>query len=711
MPEPSDAERPEPTPSPEPATRRRLPRVDGVALAILAVAAVLLVRNAWVVGPTYDEHFYVVSGMSYWADGDFSLNREHPPLLKLLAGLLPTLIGPVDLPPDHARLFNLPAAFFYQEAGDHWRTLLFLGRLPFCLLTLATGVVVFAAARRWFGSTPARVVLAVCVLNPNVLAHGSLAALDMGCAAAMTIAVVAFVAALRSPAPKRRLAAGVALGLACATKFTALVLWPVVFGAALARALATRSLAPVGTIAWCVPVALTAFAACYGFEARSIESVRRHLMYLADAPRVDPPAGELADELVRRAGPQATVGLEPFVAGLRELPSSEAVAERWLAMLAPAAADARLSDEVVAARTAALHALAPLGGRVRKSAFRTVLDLPRPAAQERAELLAALSRAEVRPEGDDVLAPWRSFLERNLRTDWDLVVLAHPLLSGIVRGLCGEHRPVPLLSALAGLDHQFAHADVGHTSYYRGRTYRAEDFAAGASAPLYYPDVLFHKHPLGFVVLFVLGAGLACVRSQRWGRLDALVVVGAALLLLVVLAGGNGFMGVRYALPLLPLLALLAGRAALAWPRAAAVLAGLGLVESLWIHPHHLMYFNLAAGGPRGGSQITISGDDWGQDAAALGAWLAENEEAVRAAGGLYYDPYLEADPIALGLGASQPLVRGARGYAAVSLAELRRDPERYAWLADQPVVDTVGYTITIYDTRAVELPRQNKPR
>src|SRR5271163_1499845 len=47
-------------------------------------------------GPTFDEGVHLTAGYSYWVTGDFQLNAEDPPLLKLLWAL-PSLLG--DAPP------------------------------------------------------------------------------------------------------------------------------------------------------------------------------------------------------------------------------------------------------------------------------------------------------------------------------------------------------------------------------------------------------------------------------------------------------------------------------------------------------------------------------------------------------------------------------------------------------------------------------------
>ena len=64
--------------------------------------------------------------------------------------------------------------------------------------------------------------------------------------------------------------------------------------------------------------------------------------------------------------------------------------------------------------------------------------------------------------------------------------------------------------------------------------------------------------------------------------------------------------------------------------------------------------YNLAAGGPTGGPEISVVGDDWGQDLRALGAYYAEHADKIEAVGGLHYDPYTAGDLAAFGIRTSQ---------------------------------------------------------
>ncbi|MEZ5978258.1 MAG: glycosyltransferase family 39 protein [Planctomycetota bacterium] len=692
---------PEPIPQLESVAGAPRRRVDPAILLVLLASAALLLHAAWVVGPTYDEHFYVATGISYLTDGDYSLNREHPPLLKLLAGVVPWLVGGFGFPQDPGTAFNLPGAFFYQAAGDRWPLLLFLGRLPLCLLTLVGEVVFYVATRRWFGRVPAIVATAALAFDPNVIAHGSLAALDMGTATLMTVALFAWISALRRPSPGARLGAGVAMGLACATKFTALVLWPVLLVSAVATAAAARSLRPLATLAIVVAVSLGAFSATYGFEARSVASVRLHPEF---AEEVDPPpmtAGAFVERVGSRVD-ESTFRARLFDTGVAQ--GARNALEVWLLgaaeprrgdstpLVAPVAPEERL------AIVRALGALTDAPGEVRKRAFEVVLAEDELPEQERDRILGDLARVDLAERGGDPIEAWREFYARNRTASWDVVVFRTGWIDGLVRTLFGDHRPVPLLVALKGLDRQLAHASTGHASYYRGEEIGVAD--ESGSYPLYYLDVLVHKNPIGFVAAVLLGLVVALRRVGRWGRLEAALVVGTSALLLVTFALGNTLMGVRYVLPLLPLGAVLVGRAVAAFPRAATALVAVGVLESIWMHPHELMYFNLLAGGPDRGTYITVLGDDWGQDTAAFGRWCEEHREEIDRAGGMFFDPYIEADLVALGLERTMPVLRNVQGLVAVNAVSQRRWAQRYSWLEDHPVIARVGWTIRIYDTR-----------
>jgi hypothetical protein len=139
----------------------------------------------------------------------------------------------------------------------------------------------------------------------------------------------------------------------------------------------------------------------------------------------------------------------------------------------------------------------------------------------------------------------------------------------------------------------------------------------------YYAVALAVKEPLGLIALLLARVGLA-LRHRGVGR-----PVGERLLWAVPLAfflvaslGSTRNYGVRYLLPVMPLLVVwISGlMTAVPWGR---VVAGCGIAlvaAGTWhAHPYELTFFNSLAGGTHGGRGILADSNlDWGQGARAL---------------------------------------------------------------------------------------------
>ncbi|MGV9236983.1 glycosyltransferase family 39 protein, partial [Streptomyces nigra] len=120
---------------------------------------------------------------------------------------------------------ELGRRLLYETGNDPWRVMLF-ARLPVIALTLAFGWVVFALARELAGTGAGLAALALYAFSPDLIAHGSLATLDVPAAGfVLTSAWLAWRARER---PRRYVPlAGVALGAALATKMSTLPAVPV----------------------------------------------------------------------------------------------------------------------------------------------------------------------------------------------------------------------------------------------------------------------------------------------------------------------------------------------------------------------------------------------------------------------------------------------------------------------------------------------------
>ncbi|RJP19187.1 MAG: phospholipid carrier-dependent glycosyltransferase [Candidatus Abyssobacteria bacterium SURF_5] len=195
--------------------------------------------------------------------------------------------------------------------------------------------------------------------------------------------------------------------------------------------------------------------------------------------------------------------------------------------------------------------------------------------------------------------------------------------------------------------------------------------------------------------------------------------------------------GVRYLLPLLPLLTIIAGKAILAFgfgpsnesqndsstetaPQTTSAVHRFGggrgaafaalcvwqIAAIAWIHPNYLAYFNEFAGGPSHGYKFLVDSNlDWGQDLGRLADYLKENNVAdarIRyfgPPGVLKYYGLEWVDPNECG---------PAPGTWAVSATYLQglylNDNDCYRWLRKMQPEHIIGYSIFIYNVTDEDL-------
>ena len=203
-----------------------------VITAVIALIAVQLIQIVVVIHQeslTFDEPDHMYAGYRMWKNGDYGLNPEHPPLVKLLAAL-PILGEKLWTPP-------LMGIFFKGEAnfgGSAWlakndagsQRLIFRMRMAAALLAIALSLVVFFSTREWFGTTAALVALTLVVFDPNILAHSGLVTTDVGATLFFLAALYAFYRYVKQPSLLRLAIAGVVLGLLLATKHSGVLMGP-----------------------------------------------------------------------------------------------------------------------------------------------------------------------------------------------------------------------------------------------------------------------------------------------------------------------------------------------------------------------------------------------------------------------------------------------------------------------------------------------------
>ncbi|GAB3802624.1 hypothetical protein GCM10027605_22720 [Micromonospora zhanjiangensis] len=192
---------------------------------LLAGMAFAMVTAAVQQTPTIDEPVYVGTATAYLHQHEVRYNPEHPPLAKLIIATGLAFDRPTLDPGFAGDQSALGRRVLYESGNDPWRVML-LARLPMIVLTLLFGLVVYGFARDVTGPVGGLLALTLYALSPDVIAHGSLAGLDVPVAGFLLVAAWSLWRARRRPVRYLPLA-GLALGAALATKMTALAVTPV----------------------------------------------------------------------------------------------------------------------------------------------------------------------------------------------------------------------------------------------------------------------------------------------------------------------------------------------------------------------------------------------------------------------------------------------------------------------------------------------------
>jgi hypothetical protein len=224
---------------------RRSAGVLAVALALYAGMALSASRTK---SSTFDEPIHLPPGYMSLTLGDHRMNPDHPPLVRRLAALPLLLLDVKWDRSDFAWSVGRPWEFgkrFLYRWNDAER-LLFWGRLPILGLGMAMLAAVYLFTRRHYGEPAALLALFLGALNPDLLAHGMIVSTDLGITLFSFLAVVSFARVLDGVTPTRVLVAGLAVGAACATKFSGVGLALLLGLPALFVALDSRPLRVVG---------------------------------------------------------------------------------------------------------------------------------------------------------------------------------------------------------------------------------------------------------------------------------------------------------------------------------------------------------------------------------------------------------------------------------------------------------------------------------
>ena len=118
------------------------------------------------------------------------------------------------------------ASIFFTTNRPDADTMLFAARSATMLLTLLLGVAIAWWGKRRYGATAAFIALVFFVFDPNILAHGRYVTTDTIATLFIFLGVVTWEMWLGSRRHRDLLLAGVVLGLALTSKFSAFILLP-----------------------------------------------------------------------------------------------------------------------------------------------------------------------------------------------------------------------------------------------------------------------------------------------------------------------------------------------------------------------------------------------------------------------------------------------------------------------------------------------------
>ncbi len=195
----------------------------GFAGILIAVHLALGLLTAAAKTPTHDEYWHLPVGLLNLAHRRFDFDLLNPPLARMWFALPLWASGvttePGANPGETGRLFH---------AGhvDNYRTLFFFGRAGNVLLSCGLAFLLFRWARSLFGLPAAVGTLLFYVGCPNILAHSAVATMDVPVTLGMAGTTWALWRWIETPTWKRAALWGLILGLALATKYTALMMLP-----------------------------------------------------------------------------------------------------------------------------------------------------------------------------------------------------------------------------------------------------------------------------------------------------------------------------------------------------------------------------------------------------------------------------------------------------------------------------------------------------
>ncbi|MBI4432106.1 MAG: glycosyltransferase family 39 protein [Candidatus Omnitrophica bacterium] len=254
--------------------------------------------------------------------------------------------------------------------------------------------------------------------------------------------------------------------------------------------------------------------------------------------------------------------------------------------------------------------------------------------------------------------------------------------------------PVPLatfFSAVAGMTHT---RGEGTRAFLMGEWSRQGWW-------YYYPVAFAVKNTIPLLLLFILS--LAFLSRLGLDKLGKVILILPILFFFLVTFRDKAQAGIRYFLPIYPLIFILGGGvSAYLWKKKAFFKAVVVVfmvwhaAEALRIFPHHLAYFNQLAGGPQNGYKVLRDSNlDWGQDMKLLGELVQKEKypEVVLAF-------HQSADPAYYGIPSRSATPDEFNNPKKTVYALGAHFLEGFEWTRGARPTHVLGHSVFVYDLR-----------
>jgi hypothetical protein len=209
-------------------------RAKAVCAALLLGMSVQMLAALSRKSVTTDEIVHIPAGYYHLVAGHYQLNNEHPPLAKMWSAIPLLFIQPSESTKTaeeiEAHFINVTWSFqgrFWSANRNQFELISFWARFMMIIVTVGLGVLIFMFARELFGEGVALLAVAMFSLEPTVLAHGRVVHTDLPAEFVYLLFFFALLRYFKTRTLRSALWLGLISGLALITKFSMIVLLPI----------------------------------------------------------------------------------------------------------------------------------------------------------------------------------------------------------------------------------------------------------------------------------------------------------------------------------------------------------------------------------------------------------------------------------------------------------------------------------------------------